>query len=673
MTITHNQALGLGAGATSVSALAKLILPGGITVASEVLNLTGSVAGAAILVSENGANAWNGTINLSGTTNTILPESNLVIGGNVVNAGTILNFGLPVNTATMRFNGIISGAGALDKTGISTVELGVPNTYTGFTKVGAGILRLAANQAIVNTGVMFLDGGEFQTDGYQETIGTLHVTNHSQITLGSGVHALTFNAMGDFNFRKLRINGWVGPYGSGTSGTDGQIFWGSSPFLIREKLDQIRFYNASGPSTHYATQLATGELVPMADITNVTGHSNIRISDEVRTNGAFVLASGIYTFTPSDDNAIINAAELRGFLATNSVVINTASPTGTQFGSVLFDVDMAAFGTPAVANTQTVNAGANIWINKNLNYSPVGAAGRGTNLIFRAAKNISVSGTISTNTVSSSSGTAIPAAGGISLEADENLRISSAISAVGGNNTSSNLGGNGGAILLKGVGGITMLANVSNSGGTSSGGVSFHGTSGSVIVQTDNTTQTSGGGVNDGQSAGIFNGLNLTKEGTGVFVIKGANTYTGNTTVNAGTLRLGASESLTNTGILTVNASGIFEMRDFNETVASIAGAGIIRNGGAATSLLTVGLNNLASTYSGILEDGSGILALTKNGSGIVTLSNANTYSGTTLINAGGILAANNTALGNATGATTVISGAVLQIQGGVQIADNIS
>jgi autotransporter-associated beta strand protein len=122
-----------------------------------------------------------------------------------------------------------------------------------------------------------------------------------------------------------------------------------------------------------------------------------------------------------------------------------------------------------------------------------------------------------------------------------------------------------------------------------------------------------------------------------------------------------------------VNASGIFEMRDFNETVANIAGAGIIRNGGAATSLLTMGSNNLASAYSGILEDGSGILALTKNGSGIVTLSNANTYSGTTLINAGGILASNNTALGNATGATTVISGAVLQIQGGVQIADNIS
>jgi hypothetical protein len=303
--------------------------------------------------------------------------------------------------------------------------------------------------------------------------------------------------MGDFNFRKLRINGWVGPYGSGTSGTDGQIFWGSSPFLIREKLDQIRFYNASGPSTHYATQLATGELVPMADITNVTGHSNIRISDEVRTNGAFVLASGIYTFTPSDDNAIINATELRGLLATNSVVINTASPTGTQYGSVLFDVDMPALGIASVSNTQTVNAGANIWINKNLIYSPAGAIGKGSNLIFRAAKNISVLGTLTTNTVSSSSGSTIPAAGDISLEATENLRIVSAISAIGGNNSSSTYGGNGGAILLKGLSGITMLANVSNNGGTSASGGVYNGIPGSVTVQTENTTQTTGGGVNE--------------------------------------------------------------------------------------------------------------------------------------------------------------------------------
>jgi autotransporter-associated beta strand protein len=670
MTITNNQALGLGSGATTVAALAKLILPGGITVASEVLNLTGSASGVASLVSQAGANAWNGTVNLSGTTNTILPESDLVIGGNVVNSGTILNVGLPTSATTLRFNGIISGAGAFDKTGLSTVEFGAQNTYLGYTKVGAGILRLAANESIANTGVMFLDGGEFQTNGYQETIGTLHVTNHSLITLGSGVHALTFNAMGDFNFRKLRINGWVGPYGSGTSGTDGQIFWGNSPFLIREKLDQIRFYNAAGPSTHYTTQLATGELVPMADVTNVTGHSNIRISDEVRSNGAFVLASGIYTFTPSDDNALINATELRGLLATNSVVINTASPTGTQFGSVLFDVNMPALGNPLATYTQTVNAGANIWINKNLTYGPAGAMSRGTNLIFQAAKDISVIGTLSTNTNSSSSGSTIPAAGDISLEALGNLRISSAISAVGGSNSASYVAGNGGAILLKGSGGITMLANVSNNGGTSVGG---NGISGSVIVQTENTTPTTGGGVNDGQSAGIFNGLNLTKEGAGVFVIKGTNTYTGNTTVNAGTLRLGASESVTNTSILTVNASGTFEMKDFSETVHNIAGSGIIRNGGAATSLLTVGANNLASSFSGLLENGSGVLALTKNGVGILTLSNSNTYSGATLLNAGGILATNNNALGDVFGATTVASGAVLQVAGGVQISENIT
>ncbi|MEK6547673.1 MAG: autotransporter-associated beta strand repeat-containing protein, partial [Bacteroidota bacterium] len=131
--------------------------------------------------------------------------------------------------------------------------------------------------------------------------------------------------------------------------------------------------------------------------------------------------------------------------------------------------------------------------------------------------------------------------------------------------------------------------------------------------------------------------------------------------------------SITNTSILTVNASGTFEMKGFNETVYNMAGSGIIRNGGVASSILTVGSNNLASTYTGLMENGGGILALTKNGTGILTLSNANTYSGATLINAGGILATNNTALGDVTGSTTVASGAVLQIQGGLQLAENVT
>src|SRR5262249_1184723 len=68
--------------------------------------------------------------------------------------------------------------------------------------------------------------------------------------------------------------------------------------------------------------------------------------------------------------------------------------------------------------------------------------------------------------------------------------------------------------------------------------------------------------------------------------------------------------------------------------------------------------------FAGVLQDGSGTLALTKTGNGTQTLSGANTYSGLTAISQGAVTIQSNTALGAATAGTTVSSGAALQLQG---------
>ena len=76
------------------------------------------------------------------------------------------------------------------------------------------------------------------------------------------------------------------------------------------------------------------------------------------------------------------------------------------------------------------------------------------------------------------------------------------------------------------------------------------------------------------------------------------------------------------------------------------------------------------STFGGVIS-GSG--ALVKQGSGVLTLSGANTYTGATTVSAGSIQAANATALGTTAGATTVSNGAQLRLSGGITSQETIT
>ncbi|MCX5714183.1 MAG: autotransporter domain-containing protein [Candidatus Omnitrophica bacterium] len=70
-------------------------------------------------------------------------------------------------------------------------------------------------------------------------------------------------------------------------------------------------------------------------------------------------------------------------------------------------------------------------------------------------------------------------------------------------------------------------------------------------------------------------------------------------------------------------------------------------NTGGADKVLTTGGNNTSTSFSGLITDsGANTLGITKEGSGTLTLSGTNTFSGIMEINAGTIVAANPSALG---------------------------
>lgn len=178
--------------------------------------------------------------------------------------------------------------------------------------------------------------------------------------------------------------------------------------------------------------------------------------------------------------------------------------------------------------------------------------------------------------------------------------------------------------------------------------------------------------VNSGRTAtvnSVISGTNgLTKGGTGLLIFDGsAKTYTGTTTVNAGTLRVDSSNLINDSSDLTVAAGATFELNwSVNETVGALAGAGSVNIRG---NTFTVG-DTGNSTFSGVISDSGAYGSLIKQGTGTLTLSGANSYTGPTTINAGAIIVANNSALGTSTYGNTVASGAALQFQGGVTLTE---
>ena len=178
---------------------------------------------------------------------------------------------------------------------------------------------------------------------------------------------------------------------------------------------------------------------------------------------------------------------------------------------------------------------------------------------------------------------------------------------------------------------------------------------GNVYVGTGGGDRLRVGGDNvDRTFSGVISEAgNVVKEGTGVWTLSGANTFTGDTKIENGTLRLGANDRLSDSTLVDVWALGIFDMDDRYDKVKGLIGAGNVTLGTAGGDRLRVGADNASRLFSGVISEAGNVI---KEGSGTWTLSGGNTYSGNTIIN-GGTLALS--------GAGTIANSSVISIAGG--------
>ena len=207
----------------------------------------------------------------------------------------------------------------------------------------------------------------------------------------------------------------------------------------------------------------------------------------------------------------------------------------------------------------------------------------------------------------------------------------------------------------------TVLFNALNNFGNGTltfggGGIAYNGNADDISTRSV-TINAGGAGIDTSLASGpvtiagpIGNGGagGIVKNGSGSLILAAANTFTGASAVNSGTLVIGNSAALAPNGALALNTnsalgtSGTLELNGFSIQVGPLSGGGTIQDNGTGSTATTLTVNTApaaASTFSGAFFNGNfHNTALAVSGSGTLTLTGVGFYTGGTTVNTGATL-----------------------------------
>lgn len=651
-----NNTFGLGttAGGTLVQSGGSLVLEG-VAIGNEALAINGSGnfnfgdTRGALVATGGGASSYAGAITVqSNATIGVDGGSTLTLTGGIAKNGTTLTF-----TTTAGAQGKIivntvgiSGAAANSDLVVNNVvvDMNVANTYNGPTTIqNGGVLNIGVANGLptangrsaiimdnVGTGsTLNINGTTANPGGTNQSVASLTGTSTTS-TINLGINTLTIGAAAGTTTFAGTING---------NGLTSLIKDGNSTQILSGNVNVV------------------GQTVIQAGNLQITGTLN-GASQVVINPGAFFdinLANGA-----TMQNGILNNGTVRGINAAGNTQTVTGVITGIgnfiQNGgrTILSNINSYQGGTQVTGATSVVQVGTSgqggllgtgtVGLDTggtldvvNANGSTLsnnitnGVGGVGTVLSTATGSN-TLTGTITNGAAGTvqvsvtGTGTLVLGNSGNTYTGPTNvtngtLQVGTAalVGSIGA--TSAVDVRTGGRLLLVNAVGNTFTNNVTN------------GAAGSGTVEVNSAnTNTLSGIVSDGAGT-----LALTQSGTGTTILTGANTYSGQTSINAGVLQVG------------------------NGGVAGQLGSGNVVNNAVLTfnrsDLLTV--NNVISG-SGVVNQG----VVAGPSTGITVLGGANSYTGQTNVLVGTLRIANATALGTVAAGTVVANGATLDLFG---------
>ncbi|MES2532673.1 MAG: autotransporter-associated beta strand repeat-containing protein, partial [Pseudomonadota bacterium] len=466
---------------------------------------------------------------------------------NLQGSGTVDSSGKPYQINAGNFSGMLIGTGGLTKGGATTdtLILSGANTYTGGTTITAGTVQVGnggasgtlGTGAVIDDAILAFDRSDLVTVA-NAISGTGSVTQ-----AGSGTTVLT------------GTNNYTG----GTTVNAGALVAGSA-----DAFTQNSAYTVNGGSLGL-------------------GNWNLTASSLSGAGGTIALNAQTLGVDQNSDTSYAGSISGSGSLIKSGIGMLTLIGTNTYSGGTTISAGTLQVGNGGTAGTLGAGAvvdNAALAFNRS-DFMTVANAISGSGNLTQAGSGT----TVLTGTNTYTGGT-IVGAGTLRAGSSGAFVQSSAYTVNGGSLdlgswdlTASSLSGTGGAVQLD----AQSL----------------------VVNQASNT----------GYAGTITGSGSLVKGGAGSLSLTGPNTYSGTTTINAGTLQVGdgGTTGTLGTGAVVDNAALVFNRSDLMTVANAISGSGDLMQAGSGTLNLTG-----ANTYTGGTSINAGTLKV-NNTSGSAT------------------------------------------------------
>ncbi|MBB5704191.1 outer membrane autotransporter protein [Ochrobactrum daejeonense] len=547
-----------------------------------------------------------GTLSLSG-------DSSSFSGNTNVNEGTLLlNGGLLGDNAGSQTVNVASGA-----------ALGGDGTIGGATTIadGGSLFGQSGQQLAFGQGLTLdnnsqvdvsLNGGPstqalFDVTGDLTIGGTFNIDQDS--VMGVGVYRI-FGYTGTLTDNGMTIGGV--PTGDDASNFELQTSIDHEVNLVNNAGRDFFFWDGNGPGDDGIIQGGDGTW----DGTNTNWTGLDGSANSNWRNDSFAVFGNDPGTGQSGGNVVIDAGftpSVNGMQFMNTGYRLSGSPItlGGTGDPVIIVGDGAADSANITAEINSVIEGAD-----GLYKSGLG------NLILTGANTYTGDTTVNEGTLTLGDGGSIDASsdiilantryghGNLVIDKDQAFTLANAISGIGavvkdGTGTTTFAGDNTftGGLTVKGgtaQAGIANTAfgsgNVTVNGGATLDLADFNETVGSLIGKTsgDGNIDLGSGTLTLNQNLhGDFSGTisgtgGLTKNGDGDLVLYGANDYSGDTTVNKGTLAQGAAGGFSGASSYTVANGASLELGGFDTTMAALSNGGDVTFGGTGGAVLNV-------------------------------------------------------------------------------------